>query len=316
MTTPSKIAPYQDEIHGEAVEEILTGDYGYRYRILDGVVMPPYITPSRYRLSRELEMRPGDICFDSFPKSGSTWLSNVILLITTGGEEFSDKPLRDCVHWVASSWPYPRSKEELDGLPSPRIFKSHMPYQMAPGGDPRNSACKYIYIARNPKDVAVSYFHFESGKNWSGNYTGPWEHWLKIFLEGEVQRGDWFDHVLSWWKHRDADNILFLKYEDLKSGFDRELGRISDFLGYKLTDRIVDKIKHKTSFDHMKNDSFSNLQEISQLEGFYRKGRIGSWKDQFTVAQSEYFDEVCAERLEGTGLHFELEEPSEHTDRD
>jgi sulfotransferase len=307
MKPQTKIVPYQDELHGEAVEDILTGEYGYRYRVLDGVIMPPYITPSRYQLSRELEMRAGDICFDSFPKSGSTWLSNIILLITTAGEDPADKPLRDCVHWVASSWPYPREKEEIDALPSPRIFKSHMPYRMAPGGDPRNNPCKYVYIARNPKDVAVSYYHFESGKNWSGNYTGPWEHWLKIFLEGRVQRGDWFDHVLSWWEQKDADNILFLRYEDLKRNFDQELQKIAAFLGYPLTGEITNKIKHKTSFNHMKKDSFSNLQEISQLEGFYRKGQIGSWKDQFTVAQNEYFEKIYAERMKNTGLDFVFE---------
>ena len=303
----SKIAPYQDEIHGEAIEDILTADYGYRYRMLDGVMMPPYITPSRYQLSRKLETRRGDICFISFPKSGSTWLSNVILLITTAGEEFEDRPLRDCFHWVASAWPYPRDADELEALPAHRIFKSHMPYQMAVGGDPKNNPCKYIYIARNPKDVAVSYYHFESGKNWSGNYTGPWEHWFKIFLEGMVQRGDWFDHVLSWWEQRDASNILFLKYEDLKMHFDSELEKLAAFLEYPLTDEIVDKIKRKTSFDHMKNDSFSNLKEISQLESFYRKGQIGSWKDQFTVAQNEHFDKIYAERMKDTGLDFLFE---------
>lgn len=28
--------------------------------------------------------------------------------------------------------------------------------------------------------------------------------------------GSWFDHVLSWWKHKDDPNILFLKYEEIK----------------------------------------------------------------------------------------------------
>ena len=28
--------------------------------------------------------------------------------------------------------------------------------------------------------------------------------------------GSWFDHVLSWWKHKDDSNVLLLKYEDMK----------------------------------------------------------------------------------------------------
>ena len=28
--------------------------------------------------------------------------------------------------------------------------------------------------------------------------------------------GDWFDHVLEWWNHRDAEDILFQKYVNMK----------------------------------------------------------------------------------------------------
>ena len=301
------IQEYSDQVHGEVLDDIETVEYGYKYRLLDGIIMPPYITPERYKLSRNIELRDGDVCFTSYPKSGSTWLSQVIILILNDGETPSDKTLRDSLHWVASSWPYPRSREELEALPSPRIFKSHMPWQMAVGGDTTVSPCKHLYIARNPKDVAVSYYHFESGKQWSGNYAGPWEHWLKWFLEGKVQRGDWFDHVLSWWQHRNDDNMLFLKYEDMKRDFDKQLDRIADFLGYPLTESTMNIIREKSSFEHMKKDNFSNLHEIPELGSFFRKGEIGSWKDMFTVAQSEEFDRIYAERTQNTGLEFDFE---------
>ena len=301
------VGEYRDELHAEVLEDIETGDYGYKYRMLAGLVMPPYITPERYCLSRTIDLRPGDVCFTSYPKSGSTWLSQVIYLIIHNGETPQGKTLRDCLHWVASSWPYPRSRDELDALPSPRIFKSHMPYHMAVGGNPWESPCKYIYIARNPKDVIVSYYHFESGKQWSGNYSGPWEHWLQQFLDGKVQRGDWFNHVLSWWQHRDDDNMLFLKYESMLQDFDAVLDQLTTFLGYSLSDSIREKIKRQTSFDYMKSDDFSNLHEIPELGSFFRKGRVGSWKDRFTVAQSEQLDRIYAERMRGAGLDFDFE---------
>lgn len=303
----ARIGEYSDELHAENLDDIQVGEYGYKYRTIEGVVLPPYVTPDRYAMSRSIAARPNDVCYGSFPKSGSTWLSNVLYLILNNGEVPEDKTLRSCLHWMESSWPYPRSREEVDTLPSPRIFKSHMPYHMALAGGPEQSPCKYIYIARNPKDVCVSYFHFESNKAWSGGYSGPWEHWLKIFMEGRVQRGDWFDHVLSWWKHKDAENMLFLKYEDMKRDFDAQLLAIAAYLGYALSEEVIDRIKLATSFSKMKTEQFSNHKEIAQLEGFFRKGEIGSWKDQFTVAQSEAFDRFYRERMAGTGLDFEFE---------
>jgi hypothetical protein len=152
-----KIRKYCDEENAEVIEDLQFGEYGYKYCTIDGIVLPPYITPDRYALSRSIDTRPGDICFTSYPKSGSTWLSYVLIIITGNGEIPPGDTLRNCLQLVASSWPYPRSKKSLDSAPAPRIIKSHMPYNMALVSVPAESACKHIYIARNPKDVAVSY---------------------------------------------------------------------------------------------------------------------------------------------------------------
>ncbi|CAH3169017.1 unnamed protein product [Porites evermanni] len=104
----------------------------------------------------------------------------------------------------------------LDTLPSPRILKSHLPLNSIPKSDNKEMQCKYIYVARNPKDIAVSYFHFTEHRRKAGNgFSGPWEFYAKLFIEGNVCWNAWNDHVLGWWKHRDDPNILFLKYEDL-----------------------------------------------------------------------------------------------------
>jgi hypothetical protein len=62
------IGRYEDHIHAEVLEDLEIGEHGYKYRILEGLVMPPYITPDRYQLSRTIETRSGDICFTGFPK--------------------------------------------------------------------------------------------------------------------------------------------------------------------------------------------------------------------------------------------------------
>jgi len=308
MTAPDMytIKEYSDEIHAEDASELKIGEFGYKYRMIDNIVMPPYITPARYQLSRTLQTRPGDICYVSYPKSGSTWLAYILVLITHRGEvPPGKKTLRDCLQWVESSWTYPRSKSELDALPSSRIFKSHMPYEMAFGGDPSGNPCKYIYIARNPKDVAVSYYYFERQKSWSGGYSGSWEHWLKMFMQGSVQRGSWFDHVLSWWQYRESGNILFITYEDMRNNLKGEIEKLMSFLGYPLNDEIVERIMQRTSFRNMQNEDFSNMHEIKEFREFFREGKVNSWKEQFTQEQSEAFDRLYLERTQGTGLEFE-----------
>lgn len=307
MVGQKKIKSYNDEQHSEGQNDLKYFSNGYKYRLLDGLVVPPYVTPQRYQLARTFETRPGDISYCSYPKSGSTWLAYIIVLITRNGKAPDDSTLRKNLNWVESSWTYPRSKEELDSMPSPRIFKSHMPFRMCFGGDPFANPCKYVYISRNPKDVATSYYYFEKNKAWSGHYAGSWDDWLQSFIEGNVQRGDWFDHVLSWWENTDNKNILFMKYEDLLLNFMGEIVRLAKFLGYELSPETQDLIRQKTTFSNMKTNQFSNMHEIEDFEGFFRKGKIGTWKEQFTEEQLQMFDRLIEERLKGTGLTFEYE---------
>ena len=111
--------------------------------------------------------------------------------------------------------------------------------------------------------------------------------------------------ALSWWQNSDAENILFLKYEDLVLDFQKELGRIIDFLDLEIDERTRHHIQEKTSFSNMRSDQFSNMQEIEGLQGFFREGRIGSWRDRLTEEQNQRFDALIESRLGATGLKFD-----------
>ena len=76
-------------------------------------------------------------------------------------------------------------RPDIKTMPCPRLIKSHLSYNTTPKSASKDAQCKYIYIARNPKDVAVSYFHFVKTLSAYGNgYNGPWEYFLKLFMEG------------------------------------------------------------------------------------------------------------------------------------
>ena len=67
-------------------------------------------------------------------------------------------------------------------MPSPRVMKTHLTYSTTPRSADKDTMSKYIYIARNPKDVAVSYYHFaEHLKAFGFGFNGPWEFFAKCF---------------------------------------------------------------------------------------------------------------------------------------
>ena len=86
-------------------------------------------------------------------------------------------------------------------LPRPRVLKSHTHYEMMPGGDPAKSPAKYIYVARNPKDVAVSLF-YHTRRFVFFEFMGDWNCFFEFFINGKAESGSWFDHVLGWWEHK------------------------------------------------------------------------------------------------------------------
>lgn len=69
-------------------------------------------------------------------------------------------------------------------MPSPRLMKTHFTYDAISKDADKSAKCKYIYIARNPKDVVVSYFTFVTARRSLNGFSGPWEFYAKLFIEG------------------------------------------------------------------------------------------------------------------------------------
>ena len=76
-------------------------------------------------------------------------------------------------------------RPDIRALPSPRLLHSHLTYDVIPKGNQTATICKYIYIARNPKDVAVSFYEFMKDHGSEAGYNGPWEFFAKLFMEGK-----------------------------------------------------------------------------------------------------------------------------------
>ena len=221
------------------------------------------------------------------------------------------------VPWIESTVPVELTIKDLDEMASPRFFKSHNPYNMMAGGLPHTTPAKYIYVARNPKDVAVSfYYHMRLFTLF--NYSGTWDEFYQLYKSGKMLFGDWFDHALEWWKHRDAENILFLKYEDMKKDHRGAVKKMAEFIGYNLEEGVIDTIVEKSTFQSMKDSPIYNINMGKLSVGsipifkpgeqqFLRKGIVGDWKNHFTPEQNAEFDAIYAEKMKDSGLDFDFE---------
>ena len=190
----------------------------------------------------------------------------------------------------------------------PRAFKSHLPYEMMPCGLPSSTLGRYIYVVRNPRDVAVSYFHHERALLFYP--LSEWDDFFERFLKGDVDFGDYFDHVLSWWAHKDDDNVLILKYVDMKKDLPSTVDTIAKFIGQDISKELMEEIAHRTTFENMKKDSSANYewakkQRRPNESDFMRKGEVGDWKNYFTPEQLARLDAVYEKKLKQTGINLE-----------
>jgi len=265
----------------------------------------------------KLSARQDDIYVSTYPKAGTTWTQEIVWQIINNGK-IDYRRLDVRMPWIdgmlsrLSSSPYQaRSPEMIQNLfesfPSPRVFKTHLPYDLVPKPHNQDTKPHYIYIMRNPKDTAVSwYYHY---LNMPFEPKPSWNEFFESFCKGEVLYGSWFDHVLSWWKHKDSPSILCLKYEEMKKDLPSTIKKIAKFIGKQLSEEIVQAIADQASFTTMKKGGHVNYTWAGKLKiDFIRKGQVGDWKNYFTDEQSNRLDALYAERMAGSGLVFDYGE--------
>ena len=278
---------------------------------VSGFPVPDIITQEEVDKLKSFPLHPDDVWVVAYPKAGSTWTQQIVRLVRNGGQD-DGKVLSESVPWLeALSRMYPNVK--VEELPTPRTFQSHFRYDNMPCGLPSTTPCKYIYVTRNPKDLAVSYYHHHRGFKSIHRVEITWESFFNKFVSGRVDFGSYFDHVLSWWAHRDEDNVLFLKYEDLKKDLPFTVRKIARFVNQEITDQVVEEIVRRTTFDVMKNDPMANHSWTAHMREpgeapFMRRGVVGDWKNMFTDEQSKTLDTLYKENLVPAGLELEFEQ--------
>ena len=255
-------------------------------------------------LAKEFTIKDNDIFVVTYPRSGTTWTEQIVHLLVNHGEQ-GDLLLTDAVPWLETIPHRPKGMSLLDEMKGHRLFTSHLPFPLMPMS--KTSAAKYIYVARNPKDVATSFYFHDQSK---GGYEGTWDEHFQLFMNGSLTFGSYFDHVLPWWDaSKDNKNILFLKYEDMKKDLGGNITKIASFLTLDTTSDLINKVVALSSFKSMSTNENTNFNWIPQREGVpghFRKGDIGDWRNQFSGERSRMLEEIYTEKLKDTDLQFDF----------
>lgn len=242
--------------------------------------------------------RPTDIFLCTYPKSGTTWLQMILYQLQTDGDMERIPHLSIAIpHFEESALP-------IEGLPNPRVFKSHLPFWAVPKGG------KMIYVTRDGQDVANSFFHHMQTVKL---YKGSFDQFFDAFLAGRVPYRSWFAHLAGWSKARSRPDVLVVHYEDMLADLEREVRRIAAFCGIPIDETQMPRILERCSFAYMKTQEDKldvgtyerHLQAMISARQtdvmFIREGKKGKGRDRLSEAQRARYATVFTKQLRGFG---------------
>jgi hypothetical protein len=241
------------------------------------------------------------VIISPFGKSGTTWLQQAFHTLRTRGDmDFDD--ISRVVPWIETAGALGIDLNATQRA-EPRGFKSHLSYDMVPKG------ARYVVSLRDPKDVVVSMFRFMEG--W---FLEPGAVSIETFARGMLQRGpdggDYWGHLLSWWRVRDQQNVLLYSYEQMSADPAGSVRRLAAFCGVPLDEELLALTLERSSLDFMlrhKNrfDDFL-MREASEARcnlppgsdsAKVRKGEVGGHRVELPGDIGAAIDAIWRERV-------------------
>ena len=269
----------------------------------------------------DFAFRDDDIVIGTYAKSGTTWTQQIVSQLIFGGAEGIDVS-------AISPWldmrilPRAETRAMLDAQMHRRFIKTHLPLDALVF----SPSAKYIYIARDGRDVAWSaHNHFAKVKdefyallNDAPGRVGPPMPRLpadvrQFFLEWLEQDGyplwSFWENIRTWWDARHLPNVMLLHFAELKADPERKIREIAAFLDIEVAEEKWPAILDHCSFDYMKR----HAERVVPLGGapweggagtFINKGTNGRWRDVLTDDDNRRYRMLAAEQLGAECAHW------------
>ena len=129
---------------------------------------------------------------------------------------------------------------------------------------------KIINIDRDIKDIIVShYHHLLNSKKISGDFKSYFSKW------GKYKAKQCIDYKRAWGDY----DCLKLKYSDLINSNRKTIIKMAKYLDINIDDDKILSIQNETDIDNLRINS--KRKNLNEENWFYRKGKIGDWKNFF-----------------------------------
>ncbi|KAL0380662.1 UNVERIFIED_CONTAM: Cytosolic sulfotransferase 12 [Sesamum angustifolium] len=284
--------------------------FWYPVRHLQGVIS----------CQKHFQAHHSDIFLVTTPKSGTTWLKAVIFTLvnrTRYPPVAKNHPLlsnnpHDLVPFLEIKLYVDNQIPDLSSFPSLRLFATHLPHVSLPESVKQNSACKIVYLCRNPKDIFVSLWHFTNKLRPQETGTNSISEVFDLFCRGVTLFGPFWEHALEYWKLsiENPDRVLFLKFEDMKNQPATHLRRLAEFLGSPFSageeeSGLVEEILKLCSFDNLSALDVNRNGKLTSGEKnnvFFRRGVVGDWVNYLGTELVERIDRITQDKFSGSGL--------------
>lgn len=173
-----------------------------------------------------------------------------------------------------------------------RFIKTHFPFSLLPPSV-MEQQCKVIYVARNPRDVAVSFYHLNRlylTQGYNGNFPDYWSY----FERSLAPWCPYWTHIKEGWEHRNHPNVLFMFYEDMNQDLPATIRKVATFLGKSFTEEQVERLADHLHIRNFKKNPSVNCEELKGIkllnsgeQGFVRSGKSDGWSNEYTPELKE-----------------------------
>lgn len=226
------------------------------------------------------------------PKSGTTWLEKMIASYPGYTELLiPEATFAELANGQGHIFELPENFHQ-------RLHKALVVLKMHCDGSQNNvqrlseAVYPYVVLYRDPRDVAISHYHYVKDTPWHGDYPVikdlDLEQGIEYFIRKRLPE---FAHWMrSWRDHRDHEKSLMISYEELRGDAKDVLRRVFDLFELPATDERISEIVEANTIEALR-------KREAGVSNFYREGKSGGWVKHFTPELKAAFKAVDTKLL-------------------